>query len=296
MDWKKNLFRVFNWLLLMVLFSSCEDLQFWQKSSKLPERTVVARAYDSFLYLDQMDGAVPPGISGLDSVRLAESFVRNWVVQQLMVREANAYLSVDMSEIDRLVQDYRYALISHEFQKQWISDKLSQEVSREEIEAYYDAYKSNFELKQNIIRGKFLKIPKEAPRQERLEGLLVSRLDKSHDELKSYCLQFATSYHIDDSVWINFDDMIRQTPYADIPGRVQFLRKGGYSKAEDEAFNYYLQIAEYKIADEISPLEFVEDNIKSIIVTQRRIELANSLEKDMYEKAKRNGDFEIIKP
>jgi hypothetical protein len=274
----------------------CEQFTWIQPKSSGNDRVQVARVFDQVLFIDEMNGAVPPGITGLDSVRMAESFVRNWVTKQLMVKEAMASISLDMAEIDRKVQDYRYALISHEFQMKWVNDKLNEEVSDDEIQAYYEEHQANFELKQNIIKGRYLKVPKDAPRQNQLEAWMIRNFEQASDDLKSYCIQFATAYHIDDETWVNFDQMIADTPFIQIPGRVQFLQEGGYRTAEDEQFNYYLYIAEHRITDEISPLEFVKENIKSIIVTQRRIELAETLERDIYEKARRNGDFEIVKP
>ncbi len=281
---------------LLLGLMACEQIPWIQPKAPQDARMEVARVYDQPLFLDEMTGAVPPGVSGIDSARMAESFVRNWIMKQLMVKEALAYVNSDMVEIDRKVQDYRSALISHEFQKKWVSDKLDKEVSDEEIQAYYEEHQANFELKQNIIKGRYLEVPKAAPRQNQLEGWITRNFEPTSDELKSYCIQFATTYHIDDESWVNFDQMIADTPFAQIPGRVQFLQKGGFTTAEDEQSNYYLYIAEHRIADEISPLEFVKENIKSIIVTQRRIELADALERDIYEKARRNGDFEIIKP
>lgn len=295
MRFRKNWVGIYSIGILLGLVA-CEQIPWIQPKSPQAERVEVARVYDQSLFLDEMKGAVPQGVSALDSVRMAESFVRNWIMKQLMVKEAGAYVTNDMAEIDRKVQDYRYALISHEFQKKWVSDKLNEEISDEEIQTYYEEHQANFELKQNIIKGRYLMVPKAAPKQNQLEDWMTLDFEADADELKSYCIQFATTYHIDDDQWVNFDQMIAGTPFDQIPGRVQFLLKGGFVKAEDEENNYYLYIAEHRIADEISPLEFVKENIKSIIVTRRRIELAEALERDIYEKARRNGDFEIIKP
>lgn len=295
MTFRKNWPAIFSLVIGLGLLG-CEQIPWIQPKAPQASRVEVARVYDQSLFLDEMKGAVPPGVSGLDSVRMAESFVRNWIMKQLMVKEAGAFVSTEMAEIDRKVQDYRYALISHEFQKKWVSDKLNEEVSEEEIQSYYDEHQANFELKQNIIKGRYLMVPKAAPRQNQIQDWMTHNFESASDDLKSYCIQFATTYHIDDEQWVNFDQMISGTPFDQIPGRVQFLQKGGFVQAEDDQNNYYLYIAEHRIADEISPLEFVKENIKSIIVTRRRIELADALERDIYEKARRNGDFEIIKP
>jgi hypothetical protein len=87
--------------------------------------------------------------------------------------------------------------------------------------------------------------------------------------------------------------LIQSTPLASIPNQEQYLKTNKYVETSDQNFEYFLYIKEYKIADQISPLEFVRDDIKEIIVNKRKIELANQLESDIYSEAQTNNDFEI---
>lgn len=279
-----------------LLLGACEAPSWKPARKETEQRRALARVYDQMLYADELDNVVPKGSSSFDSSRLMDSYVRNWVVKQLMIKEAGAYLNVDMQDIERRVQDYRYALIAYEFEKQYVNERLNREVTLEEIQEYYEQNQANFELKQNIIRGRFLKVPKAAPRQGQLPDLMKSNAPAKLDELRSYSLRFAEAYHLEDSTWVNFDEMIRYSPLAGIPNKVQFLRSNTFAQIADDTHQYYLRIHEYRITNQISPIEFVEDNIRSIIVNMRKVELANTLEREIYEKAKNRGDFEVIKP
>jgi len=42
----------------------------------------------------------------------------------------------------------------------------------------------------------------------------------------------------------------------------------------------------------LSP-DVVEDQIKNILINKRKVELARNLEEDVYERAKRNNEFEV---
>jgi hypothetical protein len=92
---------------------------------------------------------------------------------------------------------------------------------------------------------------------------------------------------------LNFQELIQSTPLASIPNQEQYLKNNKYVETSDQNFEYFLYIDEYKIADQISPLEFVRDNIVEIIVNKRKIALANQLETDIYSEAQNNNDFEI---
>jgi hypothetical protein len=44
----------------------------------------------------------------------------------------------------------------------------------------------------------------------------------------------------------------------------------------------------------VSPLEFVKEDIKNIILNKRKVELARKLEDDVYENAAKRKDFEVF--
>jgi hypothetical protein len=106
----------------------------------------------------------PQGMTGQDSVDLIEQHIKGWIKKQLMIAEARKQFAFDEAELERRVLDYRYALMIHEFEKYNISRRLDTFISDEEINSYYNENIDNFELKQNIIRGTFIQINKDAPK------------------------------------------------------------------------------------------------------------------------------------
>jgi hypothetical protein len=181
----------------------------------------------------------------------------------------------------------------HEYQKLYINEKLQSDVSQNEVGSYYVDNKDNFQLRQNIIKCRFVKLAKEAPRLSVFKRLFISNNDKQLEELRSYCYQYATTFHLD-TTWVNFDEVIENTPMVTIDNKIQFLRRTSYHETGDDEYQYYLKITEYKLSDEISPLEWVYDDIVRIIINKRKVELAKELEEGIYERAVQNSDFEIF--
>jgi hypothetical protein len=99
---------------------------------------------------------------------------------------------------------------------------------------------------------------------------------------------------LSDSTWIEFDKLAYNSPLAEIPNKIQFLRIYPYYETSDNDFMYYLKVDEYKIVDNVSPLDFVRQDIKNIILNKRKVELARKLEDEVYENASRSNDFEIF--
>lgn len=280
--------------IILIGLSSCE---FFKIKESEPvdslERPPVARAHDAFLYAEDLEGIVPKGMSAEDSVYRIKRYVDSWARKQLLIKEAQAVIDFDEVDIERKILDYRYSLMGYEYQSFYINSHLSKDVSEEEIEQYYKDNIDNFILKQNIIKGKFVNLPNEAPKTESISKLIRSKKVEDHEKLMSYCLSYATTYQLRDTVWMNFDDIVISTPLSKTPNKVQLLKTNDFIEASDSLNTFYLHIIEYKITDEQSPLEFVKDQIRDVIINKRKIELANKLEEDVYEKAVNNNDFEI---
>jgi hypothetical protein len=166
-------------------------------------------------------------------------------------------------------------------------------IAQSEVDAYYKNNVDNFILKQNIVQGTFVKVPKNAPRTEKIKELIYSSRDKDKKELKSYCLSFSAAYHISDSIWMVFDELVKNSPLAEIPNKIQFLKSNPYYETSDDGFLYFLKVDQYRISDNISPLEFVNDDIRNIILNKRKVELAKQLEEEVFNEALNEKEFEI---
>ena len=231
--------------------------------------------------------------SSNDSSDLMNAYVNNWIRKQLLIDEANSRIDFDEAEIQRKILDYRYSLIAYEYKSFYINQNLNREVTEEEIQEYYDNSHDNFPLKQNIIRGRFIRLPKDAPPTINIRSLIYTSRKERMEELRKYCFSNALMYSLEDSVWINFDDIVKNTPLAEVPNKVDFLKRTKYTESSDETSKYYLLIKEYKKTDDIAPLEIVRDQIVDIIINKRKVELARNLEKEVYDKANKTNAFEI---
>ena len=279
-----------------MLSLACDSLGLsGSNSNQSKQQNAVARVKSSFLYKTEIESLVPRGTPSQDSTVIVDKYIDNWIRKELLVQEAANSIGFDQSEIERKVAEYRYALISYEYQKLRIEQALNSEISEEEIQAYYTENVENFILKQNIVKGRFVKLSQQAPKKSAVRRWIKSSRQKDLEELRSYAFQFASNYSLEDSTWINFDELIKNSPFSTISNKIQFLRRNRYVEENDSSYLYLFKIDEYKISDEISPLEFVREDIKNIIINKRRVELAKNLENDIYERAKRNEDFEIYK-
>jgi hypothetical protein len=290
-----------NWVLVLVLLTAvlgggCDFIKM-KKEAVAPEdaRRKIARVANTYMYEDELAGIVPPGTSRPDSVSRVEAFVDSWIRKQLLIQEASKKIDINEAEVERKILDYRYSIIAYEYQTYYIKQNLDTVIADQEIEGYYKTNIDNFILKQNIVRATFIKVPKNAPRIKKIKDLIFSNREKDQDELKTYCLSFSAAYHISDSTWMVFDELVRNSPLVEIPNKIQFLRANPYYETSDDSYLYYLKVEEYRISDNVSPLEFVKDDIRNIILNKRKVELAKRLEDNVYSEAQQQKEFEIIR-
>ncbi|MFY0599413.1 MAG: peptidyl-prolyl cis-trans isomerase [Cyclobacteriaceae bacterium] len=281
----------FYFLLILFLSFGCEF--FKPKESR--EEPPVARVGENQLYRSDLDGLFQQNTSSEDSTKLTEKYIDDWVKKQLMISSSSKSIDVNEAEIERKVLDYRYALIVHSFIKKYIDQNLNYDVSKEEIKKYYDGKSDNFLLKQNLIKCIYVEIPKTSPNLRAFRRNFKSFPDKNQDEVESYISQFASKSFLEDSVWVIFDEVILGTPLEGVKDKKQFLQKNKYSETSNDESTYFLKVSEFKTADEISPLEFIKEDIKSIIINKRKITLKKKLEEKIYEEAKLQDLFEVYR-
>lgn len=282
-------------VVMVLLLAGCDLIQMKKDEPDGENRIAVARVNTAYIYKDELEGIVAPGTSKEDSTKLIEAYVNSWVRKQLLIQEAARKMDINEAEVERKILDYRYSIIAYEYQAFYVNQNLDTLVDKNEIETYYKENIDNFLLKQNIVQATFIKVPKNAPRTAKIKELIFSNSEKEEKELKSYCLSFSAAYHISDSTWMVFDELVRNSPLAEFPNKIQFLKSNPYFETSDDTYLYFLKVDQYRISDNISPLEFVTDDIRSIILNKRKVELAKRLEDEVYNNALNQKEFEIIR-
>lgn len=282
-------------IFIILLAAGCDLIRMKKnQQAAAPVRKAVARVDDKYLYQDELVGIVDQNSTAEDSAARVTSYINSWIRKQLLIAEAMKRININEAEVERKVLDYRYSLIGYEYQNYYIQQHLDDSISEKNIDDYYRTHLDNFVLKQNIVRGTYIKVPRTAPRTGKLKEMIFSDKEKDQNELKSYCLSFSVAYHLGDSSWIAFDKLVVNSPMIEIPNKIQFLKTNPFYETSDTDFLYFLKVDDYKISDNISPLEFVKEDIRNILLNKRKVELARTLEDEVYKNAVKQKNFEIF--
>jgi hypothetical protein len=254
---------------------------------------VVASVEDKYLYASDLAGLVNKGVAATDSATIVNNYIETWARKQAMLVKAEKEVELDNQEIERKIADYRYSLMIYELEKEYLQKHLDTTVTEEQIQRYYQENPANFELKQNIVQGSLISLPKGTPDIDKARKLIKQNNQNSKEELKNYCYRYASKYIISDSTWIDFESLISQTPFREMPNKTQFLKQNTFAENTDEEGIYLLDIDNYKIASQTSPLSFVRNQVRDVILNQRRTALIRSLEQQVYKEAKEKNKIKV---
>jgi hypothetical protein len=277
-------------LIFLIIITGCEFFRPKQENAE----SAIARVNETYLYPSDFVGLIPSNLNPEDSGKFAQKFVDDWVKKQLMIARSQREVDINEAEIQKKVLDYTYALTRSAYERKYIQENLNEAVSDEQIQKYYDENAEDFILKQNIVRCLFAQIPKEAPRLNRFRNNLADYPNEGLSELKEYCTQFANRAFVEDSVWVNFKEVIAGTPYDQSVDQLRLLRSRQQLENSDDTYTYFLRILDYKVVDDTSPIEFVREDIINILINKRKIALKRELEDKVYEDAAANDAFEIF--
>jgi hypothetical protein len=253
---------------------------------------LVAKAYDKYLYLSELEEIVPKGVSPEDSVQLVKDHIDKWIRNNLLLYQAQENLDQQDKYIERQIDDYRTSLLIFKYEQKYISQKLDTTVTDKEIEDYYNEYSSNFILNNNLLRGIFVKIPRSAPDSWKARQWYKSDNPEHLKDLEKYCFNYATDFVYFDEEWNKFSDILPKLP-AIYSSPDNFLRNRKYYETNDSTYYYFLKISEYKLEGSVTPLDMVREDIKSILLNKRKIQLIQELEANIYNDALNRENFVV---
>lgn len=253
------------------------------------EGTVVVRVGDSVLYKEDIEAQIPKGVLSNDSAHIADKIVKDWTLQQVMLKKARENTTASAAAFEKQIEEYKNSLILYDYQNRVLSQRLDTVVSDEEIAAYYEQNKSQFYLKSNIVRVRFVKIRKDHRLADKIKKEIFATpfTDENMLQLAKWCRQAAENYYLEDEQWLYFNDLLREVPIQTY-NQENFLKNNRNIEVTAGESVYYVTIIDFKVRDMISPLNFETDRIRQILLNHRRQVFLENMQRDLMREAEEN--------
>ena len=283
-----------NIFFIVIAVFTLDACTYFSRKAEPNKKDALARVYDKFLFPENLAGIVPPNASESDSILIIKNYIDNWIHQQVVLHKAESNLDEEKKNVEKQLDEYRNSLIRYAYEKALIEQRLDTGVSDKEIEEFYNANPGNFELKSNILKVIYLKLNKKSPKLNKVRDWYISTNKKDRDQLRDYCRQYALNYYLDEDNWLMFDDLLKEIPIKTYD-QEQFLHNNRNIEIEDSTTLYLISIKGFKVKNSLSPLSFEKNNIRVMIINQRKLKLVAEMEQQAYDDARKKGDFEILK-
>ena len=240
---------------------------------------IVATAYGENLFLDDILREIP--LNTVDSSFFIKNFIDDWVSKRILLHHAKINLKINQDEYDKKVNDYKNSLIIYNYEQQLVDQNLDTVITFDQIQNYYINNMENFVLSQNIFKGRFIIVNKEAPKIDLLKKIYKSVNAKDKIILEDYCKQFAINYSLSDTVWQYFSSLSNVFSSTEVSLRNHsFKNKTNIIQTEDNL--YLIYIKDFKSKGDISPLSLEISKIRNVLLNKKKINYLEKLSRDFY--------------
>lgn len=240
------------------------------------------------LLRSEVESVIPRTLSSADSLLMAESYVKKWVKDVLIYDVAEENLGEEMADVERLVEAYRHSLIRYRYQEQLVRERLSAEIRESDVLNYYEANQKKFELKTNLVKGLFLKVPIDAPGLTDLKRWYKSDDASAVEKIDKYSLQNAAIYDYFYDKWMDFEDVMENIPMQ-LSNPSAYLKANKTLEVSDSSYCYLLNIRDYIPAGQVAPYDYVQPQIMDMLLAQRKQKFLRDFEEELYNDAIRDG-------
>jgi len=271
-------------LLLASLFSCSKKDQSGRKTKQEP----VAKVYDKYLYPSDLENIIPKQLSPADSAMKAKNYIDVWIKKQLTLHRAEQVLTSQQKDVEDQLEDYRASLLIYRYKQEVIKQKLDTLVKDAEIEAFYKSHEAEFKLTSNVVKCLFAKIPQDAPNVNKFLSDVDSKNSKDQEAAKEYLHKMAKEFSTFKDEWVYFNEISNQIEGFKVNGE-DFLRSKKHLLEKTPKIIYFAKIYEYRLKGEPIPMSLIKNNIKTIVLNKRRLELISQLEQTIFNEAKEGG-------
>ena len=265
-------------LLFILLCVACS-----QQHNDHKGQTPLVELDGNFLYREDLQAVLPVDLSKDDSLLFAEHYIRNWVEDILLYDKAQSNIP-NNTEIEKLVENYRKALIMHTYQQALIHQRLSEEISEEELKDYYEKNQTLFKVERPLMKGLFIKVPLTAPQLANVRRWYKTETQEAVEHLEKYSLQNAVKYEYFYDKWVSVSEILDLIPLK-TPDAEDYLNKNRRIELKDTAYYYFLNVSDYRSMGEQEPYEFARTQVKDILLNMKQVDFMKQVKDDLYQRA-----------
>lgn len=268
------------WLLVLLYFSLVACQTNSAKSTNL-----LAKVYGKNLYLEDLQLDHIQEMSHKDSSELIKKLVDNWIVDEILLKEAKESIGQDKA-LNQLVEKYKKSLYLFELEKKVLAN-MDTSISKIELDSLCKHYKNTSNLQDDLVKFLLVKVPTEFD-NDTLETLWET---ENIIGLKTFV------HAVDGLAILDIDKWYEKSELkAIIPERL--TKKINYSKTEsytllNDEYKFHLKILAVVNQETEIPDSFLRERIRQRIIHDRSKKYTNDWKIKLYKNNIQSKDIVI---
>ncbi len=275
--------------LLVTALAGCRQIPAYFSSDK-----TLAKAGGRELQMHDVEGVVPQGVSGKDSVDFMTVYIDRWVRQQLKLRQAELLFSDSADDIDKMVEEYRQALLIRKLDQYYVDRGIDTLFTDDQIAAYYNDHKADFRLDRTVVKGCIVSFDDRSRQSRQLRKLMEVTSAAQQKNFRDICEKNGFKMVDFGGEWVDFSEFLSNLPTVRTQNYDPLLTKSGVQEMHDRLLHYYFRIDAVRNAGDAAPLSQVRNMIRRVLFNQRQSEIIHKYEDELYAKAREKGDIKIF--
>lgn len=274
-------------LFLLVAVSSCDAVSFL-----IHDEDVVAKVGKHKLYRSEVESLIPDMISPEDSASLAAQYINSWATDLLYMEVAESQLTKPELDVTQELEIYRRSLLKYRYEQRYINDRLDTLVTAEQVKSYYDTHSADFQLSRPVLKVRFVDIMKDSPNREKILAKMASDDYMDVEAADTLAQAYALRYFDSSNTWMDAAELARYFG-VDYTVMMSNLWEGTIRiEPADRGDVLVAHVCDLQRSG-TAPLEYAEQRIRDIILSNRKHELVKSLEQDLLDDALERKQFVI---
>lgn len=268
-------------LVALVALASCEG------EIDHRGRTPLVGIGKDVLYKEDVAALYVTALPTIDSTAFVRDYMRRWLEDVLFFRMAQRNVP-SAGEVERLVENYRRALLLNIYQERLIEQQLRPTLTQAEIDTFYYNNSELFKLEEPLVQGVFLKLPIAAPRIAAVRKWLTKLTPEDIENLEKYSITNAVTYDYFVDSWQSLPSIAAKMPLT-VEALEKSIEKREFVEVADSAHRYMLSVVTMLKKGENKPVELASDEIHSLLLNSMKADFVKQVKRDLYDKAFDDG-------
>ena len=261
-------------IIASLTLGSCDSLPF-QKTDKAEDDTLLASIDNRKMYYSDI-AEMMTAKNPQDSIAQLNQHIESWVKRNVVLNEAEISLPENIN-IDELVEDYKSSLLVYNYRQYRVKNLLDTLITPIEEKEYYDKNKSQYLLEEPLCMAHIAIVSDDAPK---LDRFYKNWKKDDREEIEAYLEQNGSFSLLVDDHWYSVSQLMAYLPQDAFS--LKNLEKKGERQKHFEDKEYFVKVIDVIDKHEIPPLSYVREKIRKIIIHNRKKELIDNIEQELY--------------